>query len=114
MRGVVLFIVLTAGTLGFGQAALTADEIMARVAANQDSAEALRRQYVYEQHVHVVSKQTNGKLMREETAEYDVAPTEDGTTKKLKTITGRYYQKGKYVEFHEEQPDNRDGTIDED
>ena len=79
------------------QAQLTASEIMARVAANQDRAEKLRAQYVYQQHVHVVSSKTNGRVMREETDDYDVVPTPGGSKKELKARTGRYYEKGKYV-----------------
>lgn len=33
----------------------TADAIMARVAANQDRAEVLRKEYVYRQHVHILT-----------------------------------------------------------
>ncbi len=64
---------------------LTADQIMARVAANQDQSVELRKNYVYKQHVHVVTHKTNGRLMRDETAEYDVLPAPDGATKKLES-----------------------------
>ena len=46
------------------------DEIMARVAANQDRAEQARAEYVYQQRIHVATLRTNGKLAREETADY--------------------------------------------
>jgi hypothetical protein len=88
------------------QPAMTADQIMARVAANQDRSEQLRKNYVYMQHVHVVTHKTNGKLMRDETAEYDVIPGPDGTSKLLKLLTGRYLHKGKYQDFQgEPRPD---------
>jgi hypothetical protein len=91
-------------------APLTADAIMARVAANQDRTEALRKQYVYLQHTHVVThKPKGGRLQREETADYDVTPTPDGTEKKLKRITGRYWQKGKYVTFEADKAPDGDG-----
>lgn len=91
-------------------APMTADAIMARVAANQDRSEALRKQYVYLQHTHVVThKPKGGRLQREETADYDVTPTPDGTQKKLKRITGRYWQKGKYVTFEADQAPDGDG-----
>ncbi len=93
------------------QAALTADQIMARVAANQDQSVELRKNYVYKQHVHVVTHKTNGRLMRDETAEYDVLPTPDGATKKLETLTGRYLHKGKYQDFQGEPRPDAD-TID--
>jgi len=93
---------------------LTADEIMARVAANQDRSETLRKQYVYRQHTHVLSRKPKGRLLREETADYDVVPTADGTQKELKTITGRYWSKGKYEAFEGEpipEADSLDGNL---
>ena len=93
------------------QPALTAGDIMARVAANQDRSEQLRKNYVYKQHVHVVTHKTNGKLMRDETADYDVIPGPDGTTKQLKQLTGRYLHKGKYQDFTGEPRPDAD-TID--
>ena len=57
-----------------GAAPLTADAIMARVGANQDRSELARKQYVYRQHIHVVTRKTNGKLMREETTDYHMVP----------------------------------------
>jgi len=80
----------------------TVHEIMVRVAANQDRAEQARAQYVYQQRIHVATLRTNGKLAREETADYLVAPTPDGTKKELKHIEGRYWHKGKYVAFQGE------------
>lgn len=96
-------------------ASLTADAIMARVAQNQDSSEALRKQYVYRQHTHILThKPKDGRLLREETADYDVTPTPDGTQKQLKLITGRYWQKGKYEAFEGEPvpaADSLDGSL---
>ena len=84
------------------QPAPSVEEIMARVAANQDRAEQVRAEYIYQQHIHVASLRTNGKLAREETADYLVTPTPDGTKKELKHINGRYWHKGKYLEFQGE------------
>jgi hypothetical protein len=95
-------------------AALSAPEIMARVAANQDRAEKLRAEYVYQQHVRVASIRTNGKLAREEITDYVVTPTPDGTKRDLKKIDGRYWRKGKYLEFHAEpvpESDSLDGDL---
>jgi hypothetical protein len=78
---------------------LTATEIMARVAANQDRAVEMRSRYIYRQHLHGTSRKTNGKLMREETQDFDVFPSADGTEKKLESIAGRYWHDGRYVEF---------------
>jgi len=86
-------------------------EIMARVAANQDRGQQARAEYVYQQRIHVASLRTNGKLAREETTDYLVTPTPDGTKKELKHIEGRYWHKGKYLEFHSEPvPDT--GVVD--
>jgi len=78
---------------------LKADDIMARVAANQDRSEALRNEYVYKQHIHIVSHKPKSRIMREETADYDMVPLRDGLQKQLKLLTGRYWNKGKYVDF---------------
>jgi hypothetical protein len=83
-------------------AALTADAIMARVAANQDRSDALRKQYVYKQQIHILTLKPGGKLMREETADYNVVPTPDGTKKELTQLTGRYWHKGRYEQFRSE------------
>jgi hypothetical protein len=95
-------------------AALTAEAIMARVAANQDRSEALRKQYVYKQQIHILTHKPGGKLMREETADYNVVPTPDGTEKKLTLLTGRYWHKGSYEQFTGEprpKEDSLDGDL---
>jgi hypothetical protein len=90
---------------------LTADAIMACVAANQDRSEALRKQYVYRQHIHILTHKSS-RVLREETADYEVLPTPDGTQKELKLLTGRYLAKGKYETFQGEPvPDA--GSLDE-
>jgi hypothetical protein len=75
--------------------------IMAHVAANQDRAVELRKQSTYRQKVHVQSRHTNGRLAREETAEYEVSPDPDpkGPGRKLTSISGRYWKDGRYVDF---------------
>jgi len=95
-------------------APLTADVIMARVAANQDRSEELRKQYIYRQHTHIVTHKPKGRLLREETADYDVVPTPDGTQKELKLLTGRYWNKRKYEAFQGEpvpEADSLDGGL---
>ncbi len=93
-------------------APLTADAIMARVARNQDRSEELRKQYVYRQHTHILThKPKGGRLLREETADYDVVPMPDGTQKELKLLTGRYWKKGQYETFQGE-PAPEEDTID--
>jgi len=91
-------------------AGLTADAIMARVAQNQDRSEELRKQYVYRQHTHILThRPKGGRLLREETADYEVVPTPDGTQKDLKLLTGRYWNKGKYETFQGEPAPEADG-----
>jgi len=87
---------------------LTADQIMERVAKNQDRAEELRKQYVYRQHIHVVSRKTSGKVMREENATYDVFPIEQGSGKKLSQLIGKYWSKGSYHDYRGERDDESD------
>ncbi len=93
------------------QEPLTADAIMARVAANQDRSDALRKQYVYCQHIHIVTHRSNGKVLREESADYDVVPAPDGTKKELKLLTGRYWNKQRYETF-QGQPVPGTGSLD--
>jgi hypothetical protein len=81
-----------------------AEEIMARVAGNQDRSEELRKDYVYKQRIRIVTHKPKGRVMREETADYEVVALPDSTTKQLKLVTGRYWEKGKYVEFQGEMP----------
>ncbi|MGB9235916.1 MAG: hypothetical protein WCC04_16020 [Terriglobales bacterium] len=88
---------------------LNASDIMARVAANQDRCEALRKEYVYKQHIHIATHKPKNRMMREETADYDVVPLPDGPQKQLKSLTGRYWNKDKYVEFKGE-PAEAGGT----
>src|SRR5438270_14102539 len=66
-----------------GTPPLTADQIMERVAANQDRTEESRKQYVDKQHIHVVSRKTNGKVMQEEVADHDVFPAEHGSSQEV-------------------------------
>jgi hypothetical protein len=88
------------------------EQIMARVATNQDRGQKARSEYVYQQRIRVATHRTNGKLAREETTDY--VPTPDGTKKELKHIEGRYWHKGKYLEFHSEpvpESDSLDGDL---
>lgn len=90
------------------QRPLTAEMIMSRVAANQDHSEELRKQYIYKQHIHILSHKPHGRLLREETTDYDVVPVPDGTTKALKLLTGRYWHQGKYETFQGEPAPDED------
>ena len=117
MRSYLLLFTLVFGVRAFpvdAQPQLTAEQIMERVAANQDRAEELRKQYVYKQHIQVVSRKINGKLMREESADYDVFPSEQGSNKKLSQLLGKYWDKGVYREYRSEAQadcDSLDGDL---
>jgi outer membrane lipoprotein-sorting protein len=89
-------------------APLTAADIMARVAANQDKSEQLRAQYVYTRHFHVTSRKTNGKLMCEETGDYQVVPTPDGEKAELKKLDGKVFHKGKFVAYNTDAKQGHD------
>lgn len=90
------------------QPSLSAEAIMARVAANQDRAVKLRAEYIYRQHIQVAIHRTNGKLAREEKADYVVTPTPAGTKKELTHIEGRYLKKGQYLDFEGKPVPERD------
>ena len=80
------------------QPSLTADQIMARVAANQDRSEAERAHYVYIQRAHVLSRK--GSTIRcEETTDTRVTPTPTGSNQQLLTLQGRLLVKGNYVSY---------------
>jgi len=76
----------------------TAESIMARVATNQDRAEADRVHYVYLQHAHVVSRK--GKtVMCEEITDSRVAPLNSGSNQELLKLDGRMLREHKYVTY---------------
>lgn len=91
---------------------LTADQIMARVAANQDRADALRSEYIYHQRIRVLLQKANGTRMRDVTSDYTVTPTPDGTKKELTHVEGYYRHKGRYIAFQgKEAPPPEQGGI---
>jgi hypothetical protein len=103
-----LIILLACCFCNIGAAAeLSPDEIMKRVAENQDRAQKERLSYLYEQHVKVTARHTNGKLAREEVADYSVTPASKGAERKQTAIRGRYLSHGGYKEFSAEpSPDS--------
>ena len=76
----------------------SADEIMKRVAENQDRAQNERLNYLYDQHVKVDVHYSNGKLGAEEVADYVVTPAVKGVERKETAFQGRYLKKGSYNE----------------
>lgn len=111
MRALVFTLILSATTTLAQQPALTAADIMARVAANQDRSESERTHYVYVQHTHMTSR--NGKTIRcEETTDFRVTPTESGSSQQLLSLDGRLLHKGKYI--HYTQLESKDDQAKED
>jgi hypothetical protein len=87
-------------------AALTADQIMAKVASNQDRTEAARTHYLYLQHIRAVSRKTNGKVMCEEITDSRVLPRANGSHQDLLTLDGRVWRKNQYVQYTTLQDDD--------
>lgn len=96
----------------FFASAQTAEEIMAKVAGNQDRAEAARTSYVYQQKILVRLIRTGGKLGREEDREYTVAPGPNGITREMVHFSGKYGVNGKEYSFSEPGQHYQDKDID--
>lgn len=74
------------------------ESVMARVAANQDRAEADRAHYVYAQHARMVSRRGN-TVMCEELTDYRFTPSSDGSREDLLKVDGRMMKNHKYVAY---------------
>ena len=74
-------------------------DIMERLAHNQDRAQELRTTYVYNQQLILRFRRGSGKVAREELREYTVAPTPEGMTKHLKHFAGKYERDGKLLDY---------------
>jgi hypothetical protein len=98
-----------AGSLALGASGPDAAEIMARVAQNQDRAVELRKMFVYQQTARVRLLKTNGKLLWDETHEYDVTPTPTGSETKLLRVYGQRRKSGDFVTFDQEGKLEADG-----
>jgi hypothetical protein len=92
--------------------AQTAQEIMTKVAANQDRADAARAGFVYHQDVLVRLQRTDGKLAREEDREYTVTPEPDGVKREMVHFSGKYGVNGKEFPFSEPGEHYQDKDID--
>lgn len=76
----------------------TVADIMAKVAANQDHADAERAHYVYLQHAHVTSRK--GKtVMCDEVTDARITPSSSGSQAELIKLNGRLLHKGQYVTY---------------
>ena len=88
--------------------------IMARVAVNQQSARDARQNYVYRQEQTIKMRRGNGKIAREQHAEFVVTPGKEKAQKQLAKFEGRYEYKGKYVSYDQPGYVYRDLDIDGD
>ncbi|HEX4277350.1 MAG TPA: hypothetical protein VHZ74_18465 [Bryobacteraceae bacterium] len=89
-----------------------ATEIMRRVAENVDRATAARAAWVYDQQVFIRLKRANGKLAREESRQYTVAPTGKGAKRKLVKVEGKIQQGTHVVNYSEAGFRQKDSDID--
>lgn len=78
-----------------------ASDIMRRVSGNLDRSEAARTHYVYDQDVFIRLQRANGKLAREESRQYAVAPTERGAARKLIGLQGKILDGRKETDYTE-------------
>jgi hypothetical protein len=72
--------------------------IMARVAANQDQAEANRTHYVYVQHARVTSRKGQ-RVICEEITDSRVTPSASGSHMQLLSLNGRLLQNHTYLTY---------------
>src|SRR5215831_5991230 len=101
MKHLALIAILATGSLAQTPtaAAPSVADIMARVAAQQDRASDLRKDFTFHQKQLLKMNRGNGKVAREEHREYDVAPNGHGVGKELVRFEGKYEYKGKYVTY---------------
>jgi hypothetical protein len=90
-------------------APLTAEAIMARVAANQDSTESARTNYIYVQHARVISRK-GSKVMCEEITDSRVIPSDKASHQELLTLNGRYLHQGKYLTYTKPMTEKHDAA----
>ncbi|WP_321475359.1 hypothetical protein [uncultured Paludibaculum sp.] len=90
----------------------TVEEILKRVAENQDKAADARKTVVYRQDTFVRLLRTNGKMSREEKRQYTVMPDAKGTEKKLDKFEGRYERGGKILSYEKPDFQYKDTDID--
>src|SRR6185437_14274799 len=83
----------------------SAETIMARVASNQDHAEAERAHYVYVQHARMASRR-GSTVQCEELTDYRITPSAEGFHEELLKLDGRLRVKGKYESYNALLPDD--------
>jgi len=90
------------------------EQIMAKVAANQDRSQEMRSAFVYHQDLLIRFKRGNGRTAREELREYTVTPGANNSRKSLDRFTGRYEKDGKMIEYNDPGYNYKDVDIDGD
>jgi hypothetical protein len=90
------------------------DEILQRLADNQERAVQARKTIVYRQDALARLVRTNGKLSREEKRRYLVTPTPEKTEKKLEHFEGRYERGGRFHSYEKPGFQYKDTDIDGD
>jgi hypothetical protein len=89
-----------------------AGEIMRRVSENVDRANAAHAAWVYDQDIFVRLKRANGKLAREESRQYTVAPTEKGAKRKLVKVEGKILEGKKETPYDKAGYRQKEADID--
>ncbi len=87
---------------------------MAKVAGNQERAEAQRLSVVYHQTVLARMHRGRNKLCREEYYEFQVLPTETGVEKERLVFRGKYEDEGKLHDYDEPHYEYKDLDVDGD
>jgi hypothetical protein len=106
-------VILISGAAGLlAQEAESVNQIMSRVAANQDRAQEMRTAFVYKQQMVLRFKRSNGKTAREEFRDYAVTPEAKTSHKTLDNFVGRYEKDGKLIEYKEPGYTYKDLDID--
>jgi hypothetical protein len=89
------------------------DSVMARVAVNQDAAEAERAHYVYVQHAKMASRRGKA-VMCEEITDYRFTPSANDTHEELLKVDGRFLKNHKYINYTALLPRDEDKPKDAD
>ena len=88
--------------------------IMENVGRHQAQAVAQRQEFRFHQKQLLRLNRGNGKVAREESREYEVAPNDHGVRKELLRFEGRYEYKGKYVAYDRPGYQYKDMDVDGD
>jgi hypothetical protein len=91
---------------------LPIDEILRRVAENQQRSDSARARIVYHQSVRTRLLRGGSRLAREETRQYTVAPTATGTEKELLSVVGQYEKHGKLLPYTDSKFRHKNVDID--